>query len=38
VVIGSGFIGSEAAASLSRRGVEVVLVTDETLPHATRLG
>jgi 3-phenylpropionate/trans-cinnamate dioxygenase ferredoxin reductase component len=38
VVIGSGFIGCEAAASLSRRGVEVVLVTDETLPHAARLG
>jgi hypothetical protein len=38
VVIGSGFIGCEAAASLSRRGIEVVLVTDETLPHAARLG
>ena len=38
VVIGSGFIGCEAAASLSRRGVEVVLVTDETQPHAARLG
>lgn len=38
VVIGSGFIGCEAAASLSRRGVEVVLVTDGTQPHAARLG
>ena len=38
VVIGSGFIGCEAAASLARRGAEVVLVTDEELPHAARLG
>ena len=38
VVIGSGFIGCEAAASLARRGASVVLVTDEKLPHAARLG
>jgi 3-phenylpropionate/trans-cinnamate dioxygenase ferredoxin reductase component len=38
VVIGSGFIGCEVAASLSHRGAEVVLVTDEDLPHAARLG
>jgi NADPH-dependent 2,4-dienoyl-CoA reductase/sulfur reductase-like enzyme len=38
VVLGSGFIGCEAAASLARRGAEVVLVTDEDLPHAARLG
>lgn len=38
VVIGSGFIGCEAAASLAHRGAEVVLVTDEDLPHANRLG
>ena len=38
VVIGSGFIGCEVAASLARRDVSVVLVTDEELPHAARLG
>ena len=37
-VIGSGFIGCEAAASLAARGLEVVLVSDETVPHAARLG
>ena len=37
-VIGSGFIGCEAAASLAGRGVETVLVSDEDLPHARRLG
>ncbi len=37
-VIGSGFIGCEAAASLATRGVETVLVTDEDVPHARRLG
>lgn len=37
-VIGSGFIGCEAAASLARRGVEVVLITDEAMPHSVRLG
>jgi NADPH-dependent 2,4-dienoyl-CoA reductase/sulfur reductase-like enzyme len=38
VVVGSGFIGCEAAASLSMRGVAVTLVSDEDIPHATRLG
>jgi len=38
VVVGSGFIGCEAAASLSARGLEVMLVTDEALPQAGRLG
>jgi NADPH-dependent 2,4-dienoyl-CoA reductase/sulfur reductase-like enzyme len=38
VVIGSGFIGCEAAASLAMRGLEVTLVSDESLPQAARLG
>lgn len=38
VVVGSGFIGCEAAASLSRSGVSVTLVTVEDQPHAARLG
>ncbi len=38
VVIGSGFIGCEAAASLATRGLEVTLVSDEDIPHASRLG
>lgn len=38
VVVGSGFIGCEAAASLAKRGVAVTLVTDETQPQANRLG
>ncbi len=38
VVIGSGFIGCEAAASFALRDVSVVLVTDEESPHAGRLG
>ena len=38
VVIGSGFIGCEAAASLAARGVETMLVTDEDVPHGRRLG
>ena len=38
VVVGSGFIGCEAAASLAIRGRDVVLVTGEDLPHAARLG
>ncbi|HEY5788519.1 MAG TPA: FAD-dependent oxidoreductase [Microlunatus sp.] len=37
-VIGSGFIGCEAAASLSMAGIAVVLISDEALPHAARLG
>jgi 3-phenylpropionate/trans-cinnamate dioxygenase ferredoxin reductase component len=38
VVIGSGFIGCEAAASLALRGLEVTLVTVERVPQADRLG
>jgi 3-phenylpropionate/trans-cinnamate dioxygenase ferredoxin reductase subunit len=38
VVIGSGFIGCEAAASLAMRGLKVTLVSDENVPHAKRLG
>lgn len=38
VVIGSGFIGCEAAASLAGRGVHVTLVTPEDGPQAARLG
>ncbi len=38
VVIGSGFIGCEAAASLAMRGLRVTLISDEDVPHATRLG
>jgi 3-phenylpropionate/trans-cinnamate dioxygenase ferredoxin reductase subunit len=38
VVIGSGFIGCEAAASLAVRGADVVLVTGEDVPHLSRLG
>jgi 3-phenylpropionate/trans-cinnamate dioxygenase ferredoxin reductase subunit len=37
-VIGSGFIGCEAAASLSLAGIDVVLISDEQVPHAKRLG
>ncbi len=38
VVIGSGFIGCEIAASLSRRGHQVALFSDEEQPNAARLG
>ncbi len=38
VVVGSGFIGCEAAASLARRGLHVTLVTTEDQPQAARLG
>jgi len=37
VVIGSGFIGCEIAASLQRRGQRVTLITDEPEPNAARL-
>jgi 3-phenylpropionate/trans-cinnamate dioxygenase ferredoxin reductase subunit len=37
-VIGSGFIGCEAAASLAMKGLDVTLVTDEDIPHRARLG
>jgi 3-phenylpropionate/trans-cinnamate dioxygenase ferredoxin reductase component len=38
VVIGSGFIGCEAAASLARRGLAVTLVSMEDGPQVARLG
>jgi 3-phenylpropionate/trans-cinnamate dioxygenase ferredoxin reductase component len=38
VVVGSGFIGCESAASLARRGLAVTLVSMEDSPQATRLG
>jgi len=38
VVIGSGFIGCEIAASLRRRGHPVTLISDESEPNAARLG
>ncbi|MDQ6842338.1 MAG: FAD-dependent oxidoreductase, partial [Actinomycetota bacterium] len=38
IVIGSGFIGCEIAASLIRRGNTVTLLSDESAPNAARLG
>jgi 3-phenylpropionate/trans-cinnamate dioxygenase ferredoxin reductase subunit len=38
VVVGSGFIGCEAAAALAGRGVATTLVTPESAPQAKRLG
>jgi 3-phenylpropionate/trans-cinnamate dioxygenase ferredoxin reductase subunit len=38
VVIGFGFIGCEAAASLAGRGLSVTVVSTEELPQAGRLG
>ncbi len=38
VVIGSGFIGCEIAASLTALGQQVTLVSDEAAPNARRLG
>ncbi len=38
VVIGAGFIGCEAAASLAVRGVATTLVAPERLPQESRLG
>lgn len=38
LVVGSGFIGCEAAASLSMRGAEVTIATLEAAPQAERLG
>jgi 3-phenylpropionate/trans-cinnamate dioxygenase ferredoxin reductase subunit len=38
VIVGSGFIGCEAAASLSLRGAEVILVSQEEGPQRERLG
>ncbi len=37
-VIGSGFIGCEAAVSLAARGAQVTLLSDEPLPQSARLG
>ena len=38
VIVGSGFIGCEAAASLSMRGIEVAMVSLERIPQEARLG
>ncbi len=38
IVIGSGFIGCEIAASLARRCHEVTLFSDEPAPNCSRLG
>ncbi|HET7273131.1 MAG TPA: FAD-dependent oxidoreductase, partial [Rubrobacter sp.] len=38
VVVGSGFIGCEAAASLALRGAEVTLISLEESPQSERLG
>ena len=38
VIVGSGFIGCEAAASLRRRGCEVTVVSEELRPQQDRLG
>jgi len=38
VVVGSGFIGCEVAASLSLRGSEVTLISREQSPQRVRLG
>ena len=38
LVVGSGFVGCEAAAGLRRLGRDVAMVSDEALPQAGRLG
>ena len=38
VVIGSGFIGCEAAVSLARRGMSVIQVSRQAVPQEGRLG
>ena len=38
VIVGSGFIGCEAAASLAARGLDVVVLSMEELPQLGRLG
>ena len=38
VVIGAGFIGCEAAASLAMRGIPVTLVAPDAVPQEKRLG
>ncbi len=37
-VVGTGFIGCEASASLAMRGLRVTLISDEHVPHLARLG
>ncbi|MEJ7790047.1 MAG: FAD/NAD(P)-binding oxidoreductase [Thermoleophilaceae bacterium] len=37
-VVGSGFIGCEAAVSIATRGASVTLVSDEEAPQSARLG
>ena len=38
VVVGAGFIGCEAAASLALQGVSTIVVSPEAVPQAARLG
>lgn len=38
IVVGSGFIGCEAAASLTMRGIEVTVISLDELPQGTLLG
>lgn len=38
VVVGSGFIGCEAAASMALRGLDVTVCSNERMPQANRLG
>lgn len=38
VVVGSGFIGCEASASLALRGLAVTMLTEEAQPQQARLG
>lgn len=38
IVLGSGFIGCEAASSMAARGATVLMATPEDVPHASRLG
>jgi len=38
VIVGSGFIGCEAAASLAARGLDVTMLSMEELPQIDRLG
>src|SRR6478609_2188902 len=38
IVVGSGFIGCEAAASLAMRGLKVTQISDEETPQQARLG
>lgn len=38
VVVGSGFVGCEAAVSMAMAGARVTVMTDEAAPQAARLG